>query len=781
MNTTQDLAAEQILGTGKGFDFKLYMGKVKTYWYWFVLSVLVCFAVSYLYIRYATPLFLTTASVLIKEDATASSGESSLLKAFGGTDMAPVSSTETEAEIFKTHLLMEKVVKAQNANVSYFVNGNVKNIEIDEAPFKVKLIGQINPKGAAAMNVTIKGTQITLSNEHFTKVVALYESFDLKGVGKVIMEKGDVKADPGLIYSFKITPLNNVVSSFLSKLQVVIPSKQVNIIDLSFTSPLPRKSENILNGLIKAYVDGNIIDKNTIADSTISFIDNRLLLVKDELGKVEGNVESFKTQNKVTDIAAQSALLITSSSQSIQDLSKVETQLDIVNSLEKYLSEQGNLERVVPSGVLLEDPNFAALVERYNTIVMEKERSKLSQTEQNPYVQNLNNQIAGARADMQTSLASLKRTLQISKNSLQSRANQMQGEVSSVPRKERTYLDLERQQQIKQELYVFLLQKREETAISKTSNISNCKVIDAPMSVGPVSPNGKMIMAYGVLVGLFLPLGIIYLVDVLNTKIQSKEEINSLTHVPVISEIGGSDLLETIVVGPTSRTPISEQFRNLRTNLSFFLKPGQKKILITSSMSGEGKSFCSINLAATLALTGKKVVVMEMDLRKPNLSNKFNLPNSFGYTNYITSIEVNSKEIVRPSGLLNNLFIISSGPIPPNPAELLIDERIDALMAELEQDFDYIIMDAPPIGLVTDAQLLSSHADLTLYVVRERYTLKEQLSIPEEIYANAKIKNMAILINDVSINTSYGYGYGYGYGSEMQDSKPSLFNKIFRK
>ena len=778
MNTTQDIADEPLSGSGKAIDFKLYATRIKANWYWFLFSVIICSAIAYLYVKYATPLYTTTASVLIKEDADSNMGESSVLKVFGGTDLSPVSTTETEAVILKTRLLMETVVKSLNANISYYAVGKVKDLEINKSPFKIRLLGKPNPKGFAALNVKMEGTKIHLSSEKFSKTVNLYEAFTLQNVGSILIEKGDAPAIPNQLYSFKIFPVDAVVAGALASLQVAIPSKQVNIINLAYTSAIPEKSEAILNTLIQAYIKSNIVDKNTIADSTIAFIDKRLSLVSEELDKVEGNVETFRKKNKVTDIAAQSALLVNTTNQSAMDLTKVETQLSILNSLEAYLTDQSTNERVVPSGVLLDDPNFSALVERYNTIVLEKEKSKLSQTEKNPYVQNLSTQIAGVRGDMLRSLSSLKTTLEISKKTLQRTSNQMAGQASSVPTIQRAFLDLGRQQQIKQELYVFLLQKKEETAISKTSNISNCKIVDAPISFGPISPNRNAILGYGVILGLFIPLGILYIGDLLNTKVKDKEDVSSHTHVPLIAEIGSSNSLETIVVSVDSRTPISEQFRNLRTNLSFFLKDGSKRILVTSSMSGEGKSFCSINLAAILALTGKKVVVMEMDLRKPNLSNKFGLANNIGYTNYITSKQVSSAEIIRPSGLLDNLFIISSGPIPPNPAELLIDDRINILMTELERDFDYIIMDAPPVGLVTDAQLLSNHADLTLYVVRQGVTFKDQISIPEEIYLSKKIKNMAILLNDAKFEFSYGYAYGY-YG--MEEKEKGFFAKLFNK
>ena len=772
---TQNIHADPLSGSGQAFDFKLYLSKVKSNWYWFLLCLILCVLVSHIYIRYATPLYTTSASVLIKEDDNSPTGESGLLKAIGG-DLAPVNNTETEAEVFKTHMLMDKVVKTLNSNVIYFVNGKVKNIEVTKTPFKIRLLGNYDARGSVQMDIKIHGTKITLSNKNFTKTVDLYQAFFIKGLGNMQVERGDAKAAPNTEYSFQIVPVATVVEAFLARLDVKIPSKTINIIQLGFTSYNPDKSEAILNSLIDAYIKQNILEKNMIADSTIAFIDKRLLLVKDELGEVEGNVESFKKKNKVTDIAAQSALLVASTGTSADNLSKVETQLNIVNSLLSYLANSDN--KVMPSGVLLDDPNFTALVESYNTVVLEKERSKLSQTEGNPYVQNLTAQIGVVKGDMQRSLSSLKKTLMISRDVLQHTSNKVQGEVGSVPGKERAFLDLSRQQQIKQELYVFLLQKKEETAISKTSNISNCTVIDIPISIGPVSPNGKMIYAYGAIFGLFLPLAIMYLIELMNTKVQSKEDVASLTHVPLIAEVGASNSESTIVVSIDARTPVSEQFRNLRTNLNFFLKENQKKVLVTSSMSGEGKSFCSINLAAILALTGKKVVVMEMDLRKPNLSNKFNLPNTIGYTNYITDTKIQSTDIIRPSGLLENLFIISSGPIPPNPSELLINNRIHDLMAELERDFDYVIMDAPPVGLVTDAQLLSVHADLTLYVVRQGYTFKDQVAIAEDIFITKKIKNMAILLNDAKFHSSYGYGYGY---YQEEEKSVGFFKRMFNK
>lgn len=759
-------------------DFKLLTSKMISNWYWFILSLIVCFSISYLYLRYTASIYKTSARILITSDKDKTPGVDALAQALGG-ELGTKNTVEAEAEILKTRHLMEKVVRRLTSYITYYHKGQVRSVNIYEsAPFKLHLLESPDSIRPISLEVSITGNRVKLSNKFFSKEVNLYQAFVVPGLGRVQIENGDGKPKPGEAYIVNVNSIFKTVTDLMNKLEVSIPIKQVDIIALNFTDQVPKSSEDILNKLIEVYVQGNIEDKNKIADSTIAFIDNRLIYVGQELGHIEGSVQAFKQENKIADITAQSALLVTSTGDYMEQLAKVETQLSVLNSVEKYLTGSGSDERVVPSGALLDDPAFAAVVDRYNTIVLEKEKAGLSQTESNPYMQNLNTQIQGAKADMLSSLASLRKSLTISKQKIESRSGALAGQVKKVPAVERNYLDLARQQEIKQTLYVFLLQKREETALSKTSNISSCKIIEPPVSSGAISPIRMNVIGYGVVAGLFLPFAVIFLGDRLNTKIASKEQISRLTQVSIIGEIGKNDAdAGTIVVSQGSRTPISEQFRSLRTNLAFFLKANEKTILLTSSMSGEGKSFIALNLAAALAISGKKVVVMEMDLRKPNLSNKLSLKNDLGFTNYIVNSEILPENIIRPSGVNENLFVISSGNIPPNPTEIILNERMDILMASLNETFDYIVIDAPPIGMVTDAQLLNKYADLTLYVVRQGYTFRDQMEIPQEIYRNEKIKNMAILMNDVENRSGYGYGYGYG----IDEEKKSFFSKLFNR
>jgi len=766
------------------FNFKQVISRIQKNWHWFLISLLLCLFVAFLYLRYTAPVYKTTSEILITEDKAPNPADDVISKAFGG-QFGMGNSVDGEAEILKTRLIMGKVVRELKTYIKYYHKGKIRLVELYKTtPFVLHLLNSPDSILPQQLEIKMIGTKVEVTGEDFVKQVNLYQAFRVPGLGNVQIEKGEEEPDPEQIYTVKIATVNKTIIDYMKKLDVSIPIIMVKILQLNFTDEVPRKSEDVLNKLTELYISGTLSDKNRVADSTIAFIENRLVYVGKELGHIEGNVQTFKQQNKLTDISAQSTQLISSTKESVNDLAKAETQLSVLAAVEKHLTQAGAAESIVPSGALLDDPSFGSLVERYNTIVLEKEKKSISQTEDNPYMQNLNAQIARAKADMLAGLRSLKKSLLISKSKLESQSNTIAGQVRNVPAVERTYLDLARQQQIKQELYVFLLKKREETAISKTSNISNCRIIEPPISLEPISPIKVNVIGYAIVLGLLIPAGSILLKEKLYTRIISKEQIRSATSVPIIGEIGHNSVYgESIVVSEQARTSIAEQFRSLRTNLSFFLKGEDKTILLTSSMSGEGKSFISINLATVLAISGKKVVVMEMDLRKPNLSNKLNLKNDFGFTNYVVNKDLHPQDIVVPSGLNENLFIISSGRIPPNPTEIIMTERTEALMKSLSAQFDYVIIDAPPIGMVTDAQLLSKYAQLNLYVVRQHYTYKEQLAILQDLYANEKMKNIAILVNDMKNRSGYGYGYayGYGYGYGMEPQKEGFFKKLFKR
>ncbi len=768
----------------EGLDLKQVLLRVLANWYWIALSVLICLVFSNLYVRYKTPDYKISARVLVNDEKKGAglSGGGDLLGDLGGI-LGTKSTVDNEAEILKTRYLMEQVVKDMDLNITYYRKGTVKKVELYESPYKVKIIRSVDTISATDVTVNfLKADQLSVSAEGIDTLVGLDRSFTIPDVGVIQITRGTTVPVLDEKYAFNITSVDSKVISLMNALTVEVKNKQVTIVDLSLTHSVPKKGEDILNKLIEKYVQANLADKNEVADSTVKFIQNRLAYIGGELGGLEGNIQNFKQENNLADMSEQSKLLVQTTGQYVNDLSKVETQISILKSLQNHLKDEAKNKRVLPSSLVPADLVFNGAVEKYNTLTLERARRLIGVTEANPGIQLLDKEIANARADIESNISTTLDGFIITRNRINAQMKKAEGQVRNVPKVERNYLNLARQQQIKQELYIFLMQKSEETAISKTSNIANSKTIDPPKSeVKPFSPKKLVVYLFGLVAGLMIPLGLMYVKDILNDKIQTKEDITRFTGVPIIGEISHDEANDNMVVANSSRSAISEQFRALRTNLSFFFKNADEKvILLTSSMSGEGKSFVAINLGQILALTNKKVLLMELDLRKPGLSVKLEIPNPIGFTNYLTNTDLTSNDIIKPLKLQENLFMVSSGPIPPNPAELLLSERTKMLMAELKQQFDYIIIDAPPVGIVTDAQLLASHADVCIYLVRQNYTLKKQLNIVDDLSKSQKMKGLSIVVNDIIATKGYGYGYSYG-NYDVSDKEPGFFSRLFKR
>lgn len=768
----------------EGLDLKQILSRILANWYWIALSVLVCLACAHLYVRYKTPNYKISARVLVNDEKKGAglSGGGDLLGDLGGL-LGTKSTVDNEAEILKTRYLMEQVVKDMNLNITYYRKGTLKKVELYESPYQVKVVAAADTIKATDVEVSfVKNNQVAVSADGIDTLVGLDRSFTIPFVGVVQIIKG--AAVPALEekYSFNIMSVDSKVIALMDAITVEVKNKQVTIIDLSLTHAIPKKGEDILSKLIEKYVQANLMDKNEVADSTVKFIQNRLAYIGGELGGLEGNIQNFKQENNLADMTEQSKLLVQTTGQYVNDLGKIETQISILKSLQDYLKDEGKNKRVLPSSLIPADLVFNGAVEKYNSLTLERARRLIGVTEANPGIQLMDKEIANARADIESNISTTLNGFLITRNRINGQMKKAEGQVRNVPKVERNYLNLARQQQIKQELYIFLMQKSEETAISKTSNIANSKTIDPPKSeVKPFSPKRMVVYLFGLVAGLVIPLGLMYVKDLLNDKIQTKEDIIRVTQVPIIGEISHDDGNDNMVVANSSRSAISEQFRALRTNLSFFFKNNDEKVmLLTSSMSGEGKSFVAINLGQILALTNKKVLLMELDLRKPGLSAKLEISNPIGFTNYVTNPELTSSDIVKPLKIQENLFVVSSGPIPPNPAELLLSERTKTLMQELKQQFDYIIIDAPPVGIVTDAQLLASYSDACLYLVRQNYTLKQQLNIVDDLSRSQKMKGLSIVVNDIKATKGYGYGYSYG-NYDMSVKEPGFFNKLFKR
>lgn len=741
-------------------------------WPWLLVSALLCSALAYLYLSATNPSYKIRSSILVQDDKKGTDlAESQLLQDFGL--LTGKSSVDNEAEIFKSRSLMEDVVKELNLHIHYLLPGKLKTSELfKEAPVSVKTI----PPFPDNINATVTYELMFDKNRRTFKITSNDKTYQgILGIPIGIEDQTLVITPTQKLESWPenqplivtVNPVDATAQHYMQALNVEIPNKQVSVIYLTLQESLRDKGELILNTLTKVYLKANHDDKSKIADSTMDFIDKRLNIVSKELATIEKEIEGFKTTHKLTNIGEQSKLLLENTSEYARQLTALEVQKSVIDTLEQFLKENANKNRIVPSTLVMQDPNFLSLTEKYNTIQLQKDRMLVSHTASHPAIINLTEQLSNMRMEMLSSLYSIKKGLMVSIGAMQQKTNGFEQQISAVPTKERIFLDFERQQNLKQELYLFLMKKREETAISKSSTLANARIIDAAKAdFSPFKPSRKMILMFGFIAGLIIPFGVSFGRDFLNNRISTLEDITSLTAAPVIGEIGHNHTNVSVAVTFTSTQLISEQFRTLRTNLQYLLpNANEKTLLVTSSMSGEGKSFLSINIGMSFALAGKKVLLLEMDLRKPKITQSLQLEKK-GFTNFILDENSNWKNWIQPTHLNENFHFMSSGPIPPNPSELLLLPKVKYLFSELSGQYDYIIIDSPPVGMVTDAEILAAHANVTLYVVRQSFTLKQQMALIEKFFRKKALPKMNILMNDVELKTGYGYyGYGYGYGT----------------
>ena len=531
-----------------------------------------------------------------------------------------------------------------------------------------------------------------------------------------------------------------------------------------------QRGQDFINQLLEMYNRNTNNDKNEIAQKTAEFIDERISIISKELGSTEADLETFKRDAGITDLTSEAQIALAGNAEYEKKSVENRTQISLVNDLRKYL--RGNEYEVLPSNVGLQDAALIGAIERYNEMLVERKRLLRTSTENNPAIVNLDTSIRAMKANVQATLEGTLQGLMITKSNLDREASRYSRRISNAPGQERAYVSIARQQEIKAGLYLMLLQKREENAIALAATANNAKIIDEAIADDtPVSPKRSMIYLIALVLGVGIPVGIIYLIELTKFKIEGRADVEKLTSVPIIGDIPLTDEKNdkngSIAVFENKNNLMSETFRNIRTNLQFMLDNDQKVILVTSTVSGEGKSFVSANLAISLSLLGKKVVIVGLDIRKPGLNKVFHLSNKEkGITQYLSNPETDLMELVQPSDVNKNLFVLPGGAVPPNPTELLARNGLDKAIEILKQNFDYVIMDTAPIGMVTDTLLVGRVADLSVYVCRADYTHKAEYTLINELAIEKKLSKLCTVINGVDLKKrKYGYYYGYGkYG-----------------
>lgn len=760
-----------------GIDIMSVIIRYSRYWKWFVAGVLVFLLAAFIFLRYSTPVYNITSSVILK-DAKSKKLEPNM-NTLDALSVGMVTNLENEIYIMKSRSLVRNVINRLNLHTSYIVEGRIKETDLyTKSPVIVDMEqGQLdNLKQNISFSMqeqngklVVKGTSQNMPiDTTFSSFPALLHTPNGNVSFTRRQEVPFVLSKPLQVV---IQHPNAVIKEYLANLSVDPASKQAFVLKFSIKTPYPEKGIDFLNSLVEVYNNETIEDNRMEALNTQKFINERIVIINQELSDAEKDVEEYKRSQGLTDIQTDLQRNMQMGSQYEQQLVQVETQLNILNSLNDYVNNPQNRDKTIPGNVGLEDPTLAATTNEYNRLLLERERLSKGMTTDNPVMKKLDEQIGGLRQNIHSSINSVMKGLTIQRRDARNQAGLYGGKIGGLPRQEREFMELSREQQIKASLFLMLLQKREENALALAATANNAKVLDEAIVANKVSPRTNIILLSALLLGLLVPAGIVFLLDKLQYKIRNRADVDRISKVPVLGEIPRYTEGNNIAVQEGEDREIDEAFRMARTNLMLTLGTDQKVVVFTSTVSKEGKSFVALNTAISMALLDKKVLLVGMDLRIPKLKEYLNLKSSNGLTNFLSGFEKDINQLIVPSEILPNLDILISGPIPPNPAELLSRRTLDKAISKLRDEYDYILVDSAPASQVADTLIINRISDATVYVCRADYSSKGFLRFANDLMAKEKLNNMLLVINDVrDFRSGYGYGYGYGYGNDKKKS-----------
>ena len=755
------------------------------HWPWFVISIIICIACAWGYLRLTTPIYNISATVLIKDEKKGGGASmSSDLEKMGLEGFVSSSSNvDNEIEVLRSKSLAREVVNNLGLFVTYMdedefpskelyhtspVLVSLTHQEADKLPGRMEINMILQPTGALGVQITVGEKEY---RKQFDKLPAVFPTDE--GTVAFFANNDTLSAvcPENITKERHITAFINrpfsVLKEYVNSLSIAPTSKTTSVVVISLENTNTRRGRDYINKLLEMYNINANNDKNEVAQKTAEFIDERIGIISKELGSTEQDLENFKRSAGITDLNSEAQIALTGNAEYEKKRVENQTQINLVMDLQRYM--KGNEYEVLPSNIGLQDAASAGAIDRYNQMLVERKRLLRTSTENNPTIINLDTSIRAMRTNVQATLDATLKGLQITKEDLAREASRYSRRINDAPTQERQFVSIARQQEIKSGLYLMLLQKREENAITLAATANNAKIIDEALADdNPISPKKTIVYLAALVLGVGLPVGVIYLIGLTKFKIEGRADVEKLTSLPVVGDIPLADeKTGSIAVFENQNNLMSETFRNVRTNLQFMLENGNNVILVTSTISGEGKSFISANLAISLSLLGKKVVIVGLDIRKPGLNKVFNIPKKeHGITQYLTNTTANLMDFVQPSDINKNLFILPGGTVPPNPTELLARGGLEKAIETLKANFDYVILDTAPVGMVTDTLLIGRVADLSVYVCRADYTHKAEFTLINELAENNKLPNLCIAVNGLDLNSrKYGYYYGYGkYG-----------------
>lgn len=779
------------------FNIQFILTSLILNWKWYLLSLIICVGCAMVYLRYASPVYSISAKMLIKDDDTpqASRRGSALQNVANLGFMTNTSGFDNELEMLKSQSLSIAAVTDLKLYVNYFGVARFKkqllyknqpiNVDMDiehvnelEAPVNV----DIESAGNNKFNIKIDYMYVDPDTEQLIPIQITKTAQTLPCV--INTKVGVVTFNPNgrsFIAMSKIKHMKAIISNpsgagikYAFGLGVEPSSKTTTIANLSLNDGSVQRGIDYLNQLAVVYNRQANEDKNEIARRTDEFINDRLAKINEELNVTDGNIESYKRSKSVIDVTAKAAQSLTNTNSYERDLAAANTQLALLRSIQDVVNQPANKYQILPSNVGLTDAASVALITEYNKGVLERNRLLRNASEMNPKVQEMNGQLDQLLESLKSALIQAIRNGEISRDAMARQVAKFSGQISQTPEQERVLTQIGRKQEVTSGLYLMLLQKREENSISLAATADKGKLIDTPVSGGKVKPRNSAIMLGAIVLGFALPFFIFVLIELLRYRIEGHSDVEKLTKLPIIADVAmANETAKTkadIVVHENRNDQMEEIFRSMRTNLQFILKQNEKVIMFTSSISGEGKTFCAANLAVSFALLGKKVILVGLDIRRPRLNHLFELNDrTHGITNLLTRSNITMSDIdeqILPSGVNDSLDLLLAGPIPPNPTELISRTALDDVINSLKEKYDYVIIDTAPVGLVTDTLSVGRVTDVTVFVCRADYTSRSSFDMFNSLAAENKLPNACVVINGIDMSKKkYGYAYGYGkYG-----------------